>query len=168
MYYDERDNYFDYIAQKSDDILNTENINILDNKENTNITIGNLSINNYSRKENNILSPIDALNKGNLFKDLYSNYKNHIYSVIVKGKRDEMLLNVQALGFLLKDLNLYLDVFPDDKDLLFEFNHYNKEYKKVKSEYESEFGPLCVNAENNDSVFNWVSSPWPWDNGGIK
>ena len=141
MFFDENNNYFE------DDTLN-KNI-----------------INNINFRNNTLFTVDEGFNKGNIFEDLYSKYKNHVYKLKVTDKKDELLLNIQKYYFALKDLNLYLDVHPTDNSILDKYNEYKTKLIKFKNEYENEYGPLCAENVNSDTNWSWVSNPWPWDKG---
>ncbi len=168
MYYDERNNYFDYISE--------ENNNLYDIKTNKyftknlynepNFEVGNINIYNF-RNGNHLVKPAEGLNRGNMFSDEYIPYKNHIYKVVVRGRREEVLLKIQELSFAVKDLNIYLDVYPDDLECLEIFKRYSKELDELRKLYEKEFGPICASQITSSREFTWVKNPWPWDKGGI-
>ena len=66
----------------------------------------------------------------------------------------------------MKDMNLYLDVYPNDKKILNSFHDYRKKYESLKKQYENEYGPLCMSNVVNTDKWTWISNPWPWDKGG--
>lgn len=163
MYYDENNNYFEYnneINKEYLDIDNSKNYDMYNE-----IKFNNANINYNDFRNTNLFSPEEGLNKGNIFKDLYSPYKNYIYKVVVKGKREELLLKIQQLTFVLKDLNLYLDLYPQNTKMLNIFKFYSNELKKLKDLYNKEYFALCV-SDVSKNYFDWISSPWPWDNKG--
>ena len=135
MYFDENNNYFDDYINISFD------------------------------RSNKLYSYEEGFNKGNLFKDLYSKYKNYVYKLNVSSEKDKKLLNIQMYTFALKDLNLYLDTHPSDDSMLVEFNKINNKLRQLKNEYENLYGPLCINSMNSDT-YSWINNPWPWDKGG--
>lgn len=147
MYFDENNNYFD-------DYKSMEN--------NFDIDINSINFN----RSDNLYSLDEAFNKGNLFKNLYSKYKNHVYKLNVTNDKDKLLLNIQMYYFALKDLNLYLDTHPSDQSMLNEFNKINNKLIELKNNYENKYGPLCVTEVNSDDKWTWISNPWPWDKGG--
>ena len=163
MYYDENNNYFEYnneIDKEYHSVDNSKNYDMYNE-----INIKNPTFNVVSYRNNNLFTPEEGLNKGNMFKNLYDPYKNYIYKIVVKGKKDELLLSIQELTFALKDLNLYLDLYPNDKEALNTFKNYSEELKKYKELYNKNYGPLC-SFDSNKEYFDWISSPWPWDNKG--
>ena len=135
MYFDENNNYFDDYINISFD------------------------------RSNKLYSYEEGFNKGNLFKDIYSKYKNYVYKLNVSSEKDKKLLNIQMYTFALKDLNLYLDTHPSDDSMLVEFNKINNKLIELKKEYENLYGPLCINSMNSDT-YSWINNPWPWDKGG--
>lgn len=135
MYFDENNNYFDDYINISFD------------------------------RSNKLYSYEEGFNKGNLFKDIYSKYKNYVYKLNVSSEKDKKLLNIQMYTFALKDLNLYLDTHPSDDSMLVEFNKINNKLRQLKNEYENLYGPLCINSMNSDT-YSWINNPWPWDKGG--
>ena len=132
--------------------------------------INNININNFRKNEKRELySTKESLNKGNSFKNEYIPYKNYIYRVVVKGEKDELLLKIQELTFRTIDLNLYLDIYPFDKEMFNEFKNASNELKKYKEIYEKNYGPLCVTDTSFYDNYKWTNDPWPWMNeGGLK
>lgn len=170
MYYDERNNYFDYISEENNNLYDiktnkyiTKNLNLY--KE-PNIDVGNINIYNY-RNVNHLARPCEGFNRGNMFNNEYIPYKHHYYKVVVRGKREEVLLKIQELAFAVKDLNLYLDIYPDDIECLELFKKYASELKQLQTIYEKEFSPICALQVTSNKEFTWVNNPWPWDKGGI-
>lgn len=161
MLYDETNNKYDL---DYNEIYDYEyDIDKVVNKNSYNDVDINIDSINFNR-DNSLYSPMEGFNKGNMFKNLYSKYKNHIYKLKVNSKKDELLYNIQMYSFAMKDMNLYLDIYPDDKNILNSFHDYRKKYEVLKKQYESEYGPLCMSL--NTEKWTWVSNPWPWDKGG--
>ena len=75
--------------------------------------------NNFSEESNNSLdlfSPYEGYIKGNLFKNLYQEYKNYRPSRLnVNSEKMEMLVNIGQMGFASHELNLYLDIYPNNR-----------------------------------------------------
>ena len=120
---------------------------------------------NFNRTVN-ILSPMEGFLRGNMFQDEYEPYKNLTYfKLIPRDEQERLLYQVMALSFAVNDLNLYLDLHPDDKEVLALFKKYVNEEEMKCQEYVKKYGPLEV-SEVNGSKFNWINSPWTWDNKG--
>ena len=146
MYFDETNNYFDDYKEVNNNVeINFDNINF--------------------NRSNKLFSTEEGFNKGNLFQNLYSKYKNHVYKLNVNNKKDELLYKIQMYTFAQKDLTLYLDTNPTDQSMLEEFNKTNNKLKELKTKYESDYGPLCI-TEVNSNEWTWNNNPWPWDKGG--
>ena len=143
MYFDQNNNYFD------DDKINTINFNINNINNNRSTTLHDYE---------------EGFNKGNMFKNIYSKYKNHVYKLKVNSKKDELLYKLQMYTFILKDLNLYLDTHPKDEKILNEFLKVNASLKSIKDEYTKKYGIVCIN-DITTNKWSWIDSPWPWDEG---
>ena len=127
----------------------------------------NNDIDSINFNRNNTLYSLDeGFNKGNMFEDIYSKYKNHVYKLKVSSEKDELLYKIQMYTFALKDLNLYLDVNPTDESIIRKYNEVNNLLKKSKNEYINSYGPLCSNESNDDNNWEWINNPWPWDKEG--
>lgn len=113
---------------------------------------------------NNLATPKIALDRGNLFNNLYTPYKNYQYNKLnPTNKREELLFNVLMYNFILTELNLYLDIYPQDKNMINLYNQYLEEKKKACFEYTKFFGPLTLDDPSNNNNWSWLSSPWPWE-----
>ena len=125
----------------------------------------NTSPNNYSGSSIDVYSPLEGFNKGNMFSNLYSGYKNYKPSKIkINSEQEEMLLNISELSFASHDLNLYLDVHPNNQEALNLFNNYRRKANELTEMYERKYESLSVSMINNDTVpFNWAISKWPWE-----
>jgi len=115
-------------------------------------------------RDNTLFTLDEGFNKGNMFENIYSKYKNHVYKLKVSNKKDELLYKIQMYTFALKDINLYLDVNPSDDSMIEKYNELNSKLKSLREDYSKEYGPLC--ASENDQGWEWISNPWPWDKGG--
>ena len=156
MYFDDTNNFFD--------IVTNENEFSIDKPKyyNTSFNIENINFN----RDTTLYTPLEGFNKGNMFSNLYLKYKNHSYNLKVNNKKDELLYKIQMYNFALRDYNLYLDLYPNDKKVLDDFNKCNKILKGLKEQYEKEYSPLTINDVTNTSSWTWINNPWPWDKGG--
>lgn len=155
MYFDETNNYFDIT---NEDYVDNSKFNYSD----INVNIDSI---NFNRDES-LYSPIEGFNKGNMFSNLYSKYKNHVYKLKVNNQKDELLYKIQMYSFALKDYDLYLDIYPNDTKILREFRTIKNELNESKKKYEDTYGPLCMNEVESTSKWTWLNGPWPWDKGG--
>ncbi len=155
MYFDETNNYFDIT---NEDYVDNSKFNYSD----INVNIDSI---NFNRDES-LYSPLEGFNKGNMFSNLYSKYKNHVYKLKVNNQKDELLYKIQMYSFALKDYDLYLDIYPNDTKILREFRTIKNELNESKKKYEDTYGPLCMNEVESTSKWTWLNGPWPWDKGG--
>ena len=81
-----------------------------------------------------------------------------------KTERQRKLNEIRSYAFAMKELNLYLDVNPNNASYINLFNEYRKIKEKLVEQYEKMYGPLTLNSsalEQNNWV--WNNSPWPWE-----
>lgn len=108
----------------------------------------------------------EALKKGNAFPGLYEQYKNYKpRDFKVSGQRERALLDIQMLEFSIIDLGLYLDMYPNDKDVYKIFKRYVEECKKRKENYSQIYGPLTLDDLTDE--YEWSKGVWPWEEGEI-
>ena len=100
-----------------------------------------------------------------MFENLYNPYKNYKPREIEPTNEREALLNkVRQYRFAMIDLNLYLDNYPDDENVVKIFNNYRNLEKQASMEYESKYGPLTIDdAPSNVNTWIWDNNPWPWE-----
>ena len=121
-------------------------------------------------KSTKLVSVDEGFLRGNMFADLYKPYKNYtIKKINPKNRKEELLLEIMELSFAINDLNLYLDLHPDDTRLLEKFNAYVEKSCQKEMEYVKNYGALEVIDNTSDEKFEWIKNPWPWDrDGGAK
>ena len=78
-------------------------------------------------------------------------------------KNPTPLTELQALGFALQELALYLDTHRDDREALALYRSYQQLYQKGREEYERRFGPLNHGSPSQSEDFDWLDDPWPWE-----
>ena len=117
-------------------------------------------------RETELYSLKEGFMRGNMFRGIYEPYKNLTYLPLrPKNEREKKLYDIIALSFAINDLNLYLDLYPNDKECTKIFKQYVNEHKKLKKEFLATYGPLTVN-QIEDLKYEWEENPWPWDNEG--
>lgn len=122
--------------------------------------------NNIEDNKNVLYDPYNGFIRGNLFKSIYDPYKNgEPYDVKPINEQAAILTNIDSLGFAMTDLNLYLDIYPNNQDAINLFNQYRVEKEKLTSEYESKYGPISLTSDSLKTFpWSWDNIPWPWDN----
>ena len=100
---------------------------------------------------------------------------NHIVLILIpkKGGRTlskklphefyQLLEEIQAIDFVLVELNLYLDTHPQDYEAIKQFNEHAMKSMELKANFEQQFGPLMNFGRSfSNYPFNWIDTPWPW------
>ena len=118
------------------------------------------------RNKNSMLySPEEGFNKGNMFSNLYDQYKNY-KPVMLRGntEQEKMYLELARICFAKHDINLYLDLHPDDTSMITLFNDYRERELMLLRQYEERFGPINTDSTVlNSTPFMWVTDGWPWE-----
>lgn len=114
----------------------------------------------YTNYQLNSLDEI--INTGTLFKNLYQPYKK-TPKTIPETKEEKHLLKIQAYNIALMDLNLYLDVYPNDNTLTTLYKQYEDEKEKLVNAFENEFYPLTPSTSAQKGTWKWLDGMWPWE-----
>lgn len=82
---------------------------------------------------------------------------------VVDPRFYQLLEELQAVQFVLVELNLYLDTHPNDQEALNQFNLLVSERGQLLDEFENLFGPLFNFGLSTSNIpWQWVNEPWPW------
>lgn len=120
--------------------------------------------NNY--QQGNIYDPYQGFIRGTMFPSLYDPYKmDRPFEIQPMNEQAQMLTNIDALTFATIDLDLYLDVNPNDQRAIELFNQYRLQNEELIKAYENKFGPLTLSSDAL-ATYPWVwdDRPWPWEN----
>ena len=114
---------------------------------------------------NNLADPQVALDRGNLFNNLYAPYRNYKYRELrASNRREELLLNILKHNFSLIELALYLDLNPVDRNAIETYKKLLDMKKKLVDEYEKNYGPMTLDGLNiGDNDWHYLNSPWSWE-----
>lgn len=128
----------------------------------------NYYMNNMFRNNNlnnmSIYQPSVGYDNGNLFTDLYSQYKNYKPTTLVgKNEKENLLLEISRYCFAMHELNLYLDLNPSDQSIIALFNDYKNKTMKLINDYEMKYGPMTVFGNTSDNNFEWEKNTFPWE-----
>ena len=80
--------------------------------------------------------------------------------------RQKMLEWVQALCFVVVDMQLYLDTHPCDSEALTYYRDAVENYEKAKRQFEDAYGPLVATSSLDCDRWAWADMPLPWE--GVK
>ncbi len=141
--------------------MSGNNSSIFDNNFMNNNLNPNNSMQNNMNNNSNTLQLFDSYQgymRGNMFQNLYSEYKNYKPQRLVGATpQQEKLLQLSEIAFAAHDLNLYLDNFPNDQVAIRKFNEYRTQANKLMEEYENTYGPLVISSNSLNQI------PWAWD-----
>lgn len=73
------------------------------------------------------------------------------------------LSELQALGFAIQELTLYLDTHREDREALELYRLYQQKYIAQEKEYVKKHGPLNHQDATVHGEYEWLSDPWPWE-----
>lgn len=75
----------------------------------------------------------------------------------------KLLHALQAVDFVLVELNLYLDTHPNDLRAIEQYNGFAQKRKELAQKYESSYGPLMHFGHSySRQPWEWKEAPWPW------
>ena len=126
----------------------------------------NINMNANMNTQKELYEPYQGFIRGNLFPNLYDPYKiARPFEVEPMNDQAELLTYIDSLTFAAHELNLYLDVYPNDQQMIQKFNQYRMEANRAIEQYENSYGPLLVNSDaTNVTPWAWDNRPWPWEN----
>lgn len=134
----------------------------------TDMNYQNMFPNNYTIPNTNINNSITdsqiGFKRGNLFSNLYDEYKNYKPQELkASSEREDLILQIDENRFAIIELGLYLDLYPNDTSILNKYNSYLKKEKELITIYESKYGPITLNSPVQTNIWLWNNSPWPWE-----
>lgn len=122
-----------------------------------------LNENNYNSNSISLDNPQDGFEKGNMFKNLYNQYKEYKPAKLkATNDREQKLYDISAMCFAAHELNLYLDINPNDQSAFMLFMDYENKTNKMVEEYERLYGPINVDSKEM-KTFSWTTQKWPWE-----
>lgn len=78
-------------------------------------------------------------------------------------KPETPLSELQALGFAVQELALYLDTHRDDREALELYRSYQQMYDRCRAEFRKDHGPLNHMSPSDSESYDWLDDPWPWE-----
>ena len=73
-----------------------------------------------------------------------------------------MMHKLQQLDFSIQETVLYLDAYPDCATALKHYHQLVCERRALAEQYENKYGPLVVLGNVEQTSWQWVRAPWPW------
>ncbi len=133
------------------------------NNNTYNPNINNMYNQNQGSNINYFLA-IDGFSNGNMDSTLYDQFENYVPR---KLNQNDIRIALLAYNFALIDLQLYLDVNPNDVVTKELFDKYLTSYNETKKKYESMYGALTLDSVANlGQSWTWQKN-WPFE-GGVK
>lgn len=78
--------------------------------------------------------------------------------------REMLLCRLSGAQFAAWEMHIYLDTHPDDQRAIASRRAYEEQANALRQEYEEKYGPITSPDGYGDGRWNWVNSPWPWEN----
>lgn len=113
----------------------------------------------YQRTGEETYQPPLGLVRGTMFPGLDLPFMGMVNN---KEKTKTTLHSLQALGFAMQELGLYLDTHSLDSEALSLYQDYQELYQELAAEYEKNYGPLTQSQSGMNGAYDWVNDPWPW------
>lgn len=112
---------------------------------------------------NELFEPYQGFVRGNMFQKSYDNY-GKIYDVKPMNDQAELLTYIDVYDFAMLDLCLYLDLNPNDSNMITLYNNLKNEKHNIVRKYEEHYGPLTLNSDElSGHQWSWAVYPWPWE-----
>lgn len=106
-------------------------------------------------------APDEALNRGTLFPGLDLPFKNMVNKT--NPYAGTPLGELMALWFMIKELQLYLDTHPDDKEAFKALKDAIALEREGHKRYVKLYGPINFTDVEMSDRYNWLQGPWPWE-----
>ena len=150
---------FTYFNKEGDEKMDYFNLIGLYQPNNTNVK-------GYNKEEKpniNYFLAIDGFSNGNMDSTLYDQFENYVPR---KQNQNDIRVALLAYNFALIDLQLYLDVNPNDVVTKELFDKYLIAFNDTLQKYEAMYGALTIGSTSNlGSGYSWQKS-WPFEGGG--
>ena len=78
--------------------------------------------------------------------------------------KESLMCEIMKYEFTADELALFLDTHPCDAKALEMRAAVVTKLCKLKSLYNSNYGPITADSITNTDNWTWHNSPWPWDN----
>lgn len=125
----------------------------------------NNNVDTTKQKENKFTSVMDGFLIGNMEKGTYIPYKN--YKPVLGNNfsaKDGLMMTIQAHELACTDLNLFLDLNPNDKEALALYRDYRSKLDEACKLYSEQYSPLMQDENVAGNTWEWLT-PWPFERG---
>ena len=114
----------------------------------------------YQQHDSEMYKPAKGFVRGTMYPGLDLPFRGMVND---KEKNKTALHQLQALGFAISELGLYLDTHSDDKEATTLFNQYVEQYAGAMQMYERQRGSLTQMDSAMCGSYDWIKDPWPWE-----
>lgn len=104
--------------------------------------------------------PPKALIRGTLYPALDLPFRGVVNQTEFSGTA---LVQLQELGFALRELGLYLDTHESDTEAAALFARYAEQYEDAMAQYQKNGGALSQLQAVMGGTYEWLRGPWPWE-----
>ena len=77
--------------------------------------------------------------------------------------RDELMNKLRELDFAIIETAMFLDSHPMDKKALTYYHDMLETRNESREVFTKNYGPLCIFENNDNTQWQWVKGPWPWE-----
>lgn len=82
------------------------------------------------------------------------------------SEREQLMNDINTLGFVMVEMAQYLDTHPFDRDAIDYFAHQTRRRNQAMREYAVRFTPLTLDtADFSGKEWSWALEPMPWEGG---
>ncbi len=138
--------------------MNSSYYNNGNNNRNSNNSCSNSNSNNNCNNNRNYNN--NLRNSGNSNSTLTPTRQS---SCALTTDKRGLMQNIYELGFVLTEVNLYLDTHPDDLEAIEYYAQIKDKYCDYMTQYADYYGPLDKLHISNDNYWMWVATPMPWE-----
>ena len=103
-----------------------------------------------------IYDPYQGFIRGNMYPNLYNGYKINPVDIKPANEQANLLTYLDALCFATIDIQLYLDIYPEDKNMYDLYHKYVIDSHRLSDEYQEKYAPLFSYKAKFDDSFTWV------------
>ena len=101
--------------------------------------------------------------RGNMFDNEFIPFEGMGYvTPKTNSDKDKLLFDIMKSSFAINDYNLYLDLHPNDRDILYKYQNEVKKCKNLSDQYTRLYGPLTIKDIGYDT-FKWSECSFPWE-----
>ncbi len=98
--------------------------------------------------------------RGNMFDNEFVPFGKLGY--VKPNINNKELFDIMEASFAINDYNLYLDLHPDDKEILDKYKQEVDKLNKLCELYTKKYGPLSLK-DSEYASFKWTETSFPWE-----